>query len=89
MHVDGLSRTEARHLAAAMKASLGVGVKVEREARVKVEGEVGKVGVGEGEDLFPDMLVVPYADCIPAEDIATLCEMWCREGVIINGGWCT
>ena len=28
MHVDGLSRTEARHLAAAKKASMGGGDKV-------------------------------------------------------------
>ena len=51
MHVDGLSRTEARHMALAMKASLG--------DKIKNEPDMGKTN---GRDLkgVPDMLVAPY-----------------------------
>ena len=102
MHVDGLSRTEARHLAAAMKASLGGGDKVEADVSVKVKGEAALKVEGEGQVLahgevceravaggdeeFPEMLVEPYALSIPPEYLSILRDMWCREGVVLNGG---
>ena len=78
MHVDGLSRTEAVHMARAMKASLG--------DKVKKEPNMGKTNARDLIEGLPDMLVPPYADSIPAEHLVTLHAMWGREGVVVDGG---
>ena len=78
MHVDGLSRTEARHMSLAIKASLG--------EEVKGENDTAKVNERGGEKGLPNMLLPSYADSIPPEHLVTLHAMWGREGVVVDGG---
>ena len=89
--VEGITRTEARHLAMATMASLqGANVEGDLEA-----AETG-VGVGEGkglgvegkdgvEEQFLVMLTTTLCQDIPPHELNVLKNMWGRGDIIIDG----
>ena len=87
--VEGLSRTEARHVAMATMASLKGASTLDHQVAADgglcgVEGKGSGFEKNEGDVQFPAILRKPGCEGIPAHDLNVLKNMWGRGAVIID-----